>query len=148
MTYTNSSLVSYTKLSPNHSGQRTHSIDRITPHCVVGQCSVETLGNIFLPTSRQASCNYGIGVDGRVGMYVEEKNRSWCSSSSANDQRAVTIECASDTTEPYAILRMWSTRRSLSSAWISASATARKSSSGWVIRIRHSVMSRSLMRWC
>ena len=63
MAYTNSSLVSYTKLSPNHSGQRTHSIDRITPHCVVGQCSVETLGNIFLPTSRQASSNYGIGVD-------------------------------------------------------------------------------------
>ena len=102
MAYTNSSLVSYTKLSPNHSGQRTHSIDRITPHCVVGQCSVETLGNIFLPTSRQASCNYGIGADGRVGMYVEEKNRSWCSSSNANDQRAITIECASDTTEPYA----------------------------------------------
>ena len=102
MTYTNSSLVSYTKLSPNHSGLRTHSIDRITPHCVVGQCSVETLGNIFLPTSRQASCNYGIGADGRVGMYVEEKNRSWCSSSNANDQRAVTIERASYTTEPYA----------------------------------------------
>ena len=92
MAYTNSSLVSYTKLSPNHSGQRTHSIDRITPHCVVGQCSVETLGNIFLPTSKQASCNYGIGVDGRVGMYVEEKNRSWCSSSAANDQRAITIQ--------------------------------------------------------
>ena len=102
MVYTNSPLVSYTKLSPNHSGQRTHSIDRITPHCVVGQCSVETLGGIFLPTSRQASCNYGIGADGRVGMYVEEKNRSWCSSSNANDQRAVTIECASDTTAPYA----------------------------------------------
>ena len=102
MAHTNSPLVSYTKLSPNHSGQRTHSIDRITPHCVVGQCSVETLGNIFLPTSRQASSNYGIGVDGRVGMYVEEKNRSWCSSSNANDQRAVTIECASDNTEPYA----------------------------------------------
>ena len=102
MAYTNSSLVSYTKLSPNNSGQRTHSIDRITPHCVVGQCSVETLGEIFLPTSRQASCNYGIGADGRVGMYVEEKNRSWCSSSSTNDQRAITIECASDTAEPYA----------------------------------------------
>lgn len=102
MAYTNSSLVSYTKLSPNHSGQRTHSIDRITPHCVVGQCSVETLGSIFLPTSRQASCNYGIGADGRVGMYVDEKNRSWCSSSNANDQRAITIECASDTAEPYA----------------------------------------------
>lgn len=102
MAYTNSSLVSYTKLSPNHSGQRTHSIDRITPHCVVGQCSVETLGNIFLPVSKQASCNYGIGEDGRIGMYVEEKNRSWCSSSNANDQRAITIECASDTAEPYA----------------------------------------------
>ena len=103
MAYTNSSLVVYTKLSPNHSGQRTHSIDRITPHCVVGQCSVETLGNIFYPTSRQASCQYGIGPDGRVGMYVEEKNRSWCSSSNANDQRAVTIECASDTYHPYAM---------------------------------------------
>lgn len=102
MAYTNSSMVSYTKLSPNHSGQRTLSIDRITPHCVVGQCSVEKLGSIFLPTSKQASCNYGIGADGRVGMYVEERNRSWCSSSNANDQRAVTIECASDSTEPYA----------------------------------------------
>lgn len=97
----NSPLVCYTKLSPNHSGQRTHAIDRITPHCVVGQCSVETLGNIFASTSRQASCQYGIGADGRVGMYVEEKNRSWCSSSNANDQRAVTIECASDTKHPY-----------------------------------------------
>ena len=103
MAYTNSSLVSYTKLSPNHSGQRTNSIDRITPHCVVGQCSVETLGSIFYPTSRQASCQYGIGPDGRIGMYVEEKNRSWCSSSNAKDQRAITIECASDTTEPYAM---------------------------------------------
>lgn len=69
----NSPLVSYTKLSPNHSGQRTHAVDRITPHCVVGQCSVETLGNIFAPTSRQASCQYGIGVDGRVGMYVRRR---------------------------------------------------------------------------
>lgn len=103
MAYTNSPMVVYTKLSPNHSGQRTHAIDRITPHCVVGQCSVETLGNVFYPTSRQASSNYGIGTDGRVAMYVEEKNRSWCSSSNANDQRAITIECASDTTEPYAM---------------------------------------------
>lgn len=101
MAYTNSKLVSYTKLSSNHSGQRTHAIDRITPHCVVGQCSVETLGEVFYPSSRQASCQYGIGPDGRVGMYCEEKNRSWCSSSRENDQRAVTIECASDTTEPY-----------------------------------------------
>lgn len=103
MTYTNSKLVAYTKLSPNHSGLRTHSIDRISPHCVVGQCSVETLGNIFADRNREASSNYGIGSDGRVGMYVEEKNRSWCTSSNSNDQRAITIECASDTTEPYAM---------------------------------------------
>ena len=70
---------------------------------MVGQCSVETLGNIFAPTSRQASCQYGIGADGRVGMYCEEKNRSWCTSSSANDHRAVTIEVASDTKHPYAV---------------------------------------------
>lgn len=98
----NSGLVSYTRLSPNHSGARTSKIDRITPHCVVGQITVESLGSIFAPTSRQASSNYGIGSDGRVGMYVEEKNRSWCSSSWENDQRAVTIECASDTKHPYA----------------------------------------------
>lgn len=103
MTYTNSKLVSYTKLSPNHSGQRTHSIDRITPHCVVGQLSCESICGCFTSPSRQASCNYGIGKDGRISLCVEEKNRSWCSSSNANDQRAVTIECASDMSEPYAM---------------------------------------------
>ena len=101
MGYTNSSLVSYTKLSPNHSGQRTYSIDRITPHCVVGQLSCESICGCFTSPSRQASCNYGIGKDGRISLCVEEKNRSWCSSSNANDQRAVTIECASDTKHPY-----------------------------------------------
>lgn len=103
MAYTNSKLVSYTKLSPNHSGQRTHSIDRITPHCVVGQLSCESICGCFTSPSRQASCNYGIGKDGRISLCVEEKNRSWCSSSNANDQRAVTIECASDMSEPYAM---------------------------------------------
>lgn len=99
----NSSMVVHTNISPNKSSPRNKAIDRITPHCVVGQCSVETLGNIFAPSSRQASSNYGIGVDGRVGMYCEEKDRSWCSSSSSNDNRAVTIECASDTKAPYAM---------------------------------------------
>lgn len=103
MAYTNSKLVSYTNLSPNHSGQRTHSIDRIAPHCVVGQLSCESICGCFSSSSRQASCNYGIGKDGRISLCVEEKNRSWCSSSNANDQRAVTIECASDMSEPYAM---------------------------------------------
>ena len=86
--------LSYTKLSPNHSGKRGHAIDRITPHCVVGQLSVEQIGEIF--KSSQASSNYGIGADGRVGLYVPEEYRSWCSSSKENDARAITIECASD----------------------------------------------------
>ena len=89
MAYTNSSMVVYTKLSPNHSGQRTMAIDRITPHCVVGQCTAEGLGDWFMNTGIQASSNYGIDKDGRVALYVEEKNRSWCSSSNANDQRAI-----------------------------------------------------------
>lgn len=98
----NSPLVVYTKLSPNHSGQRTHGIDRITPHCVVGQLSCERICDCF-PAGRGASCNYGIGTDGRISLCVEEKNRSWCSSSNANDQRAVTIECSSDKAAPYAM---------------------------------------------
>ena len=99
----NSPLVSYTKISPNKTSPRNHKIDTITIHCVVGQCSVETLGDVFAPASRKASSNYGIGVDGRIGMYCEEKDRSWCSSSGPNDHRAITIECASDKTHPYAI---------------------------------------------
>ena len=103
MGFTNSPLISYTKISPNKTVNRNHTIDTITIHCVVGQCSVETLGNVFSSASRQASSNYGIGSDGRVGMYVEEKDRSWCSSNASNDHRAITIECASDATAPYAI---------------------------------------------
>ena len=90
----NSPLVSYTRLSPNHSGKRTHAIDTISIHCMAGNLSVETCGAVFAPTSRQASSNYGIGSDGRIALYVDEANRSWCTSSAANDHRAVTIEVA------------------------------------------------------
>lgn len=99
----NSSLVNYTKISPNKTMPRERKIDTITIHCVVGQVTVERLGEIFAPISRKASSNYGIGYDGRIGMYVEEKDRSWCSSNPENDSRAITIEVASDTTPPYAI---------------------------------------------
>ena len=98
----NSPLVNITMLSPNHSGKRTHTIDRITPHCVVGQLSAEGIGGCFKSTAVGASCNYGIGKDGRVVLVVDEDKRSWCSSNKDNDQRAVTIECASDKTHPYA----------------------------------------------
>lgn len=103
MNFTNSPLVDYIRISPNKTKNRNHEIDTITIHCVVGQCSVETLGAVFAPEKRQASSNYGIGYDGRIGMYCEEKDRSWCSSSGANDHRAITIEVASDTTSPYRV---------------------------------------------
>lgn len=96
----NSGLIDCTVLSPNHSGKRTHKIDRITPHCVVGQLSAESIGACF-PDGRGASSNYGVGYDGRQCLIVDEANRSWCTSSAANDQRAITIEVASDKSEPY-----------------------------------------------
>lgn len=103
MAYTNSSLVSYTCKSPNHSGTRNHIIDTISPHCMAGELSVESCGSLFSQPGREASSNYGIGTDGRIALYVDEKNRSWCTSSSANDNRAVTIEVASKSYDPYAI---------------------------------------------
>lgn len=92
----NSLLVSYTKLSPNHSGKRNHVIDTITIHCMAGNASVETCGALFANPSRKASSNYGIGSDGRIALYVDEANRSWCTSSASNDNRAVTIEVANN----------------------------------------------------
>lgn len=99
----NSNLISYTKISPNKTSPRNHKIDTITIHCYVGQVSVENAGSWFAKESTQASCNYVIGADGRIGLIVDEKDRSWCSSSPSNDHRAITIECASDTKNPYAI---------------------------------------------
>lgn len=97
----NSPLVDCKALSPNNSGRRTSRIERITPHCVVGQLSAEGIGGCFASPSSRASCNYGIGRDGRVVLVVDESKRSWCSSSSFNDNRAVTIECASSHVAPY-----------------------------------------------
>ena len=99
----NSSLVSYKKISPNKNSPRNHAIDTVTIHCYVGQVSVESAGAWFAKASAKCSCNYVIGTDGRIGLIVDEKDRSWCSSSSSNDNRAITIECASDTTSPYAV---------------------------------------------
>lgn len=100
----NSPLVSYTKLSPNHSGARKHSIDTISIHCMAGNLSVESCGNLFANSERQASSNYGIGSDGRIALYVDEANRSWCTSSSSNDNRAITIEVANSVAkEPWPV---------------------------------------------
>lgn len=98
----NSPLITHTNLTKNYS-KRTSKIDTITIHCFVGQVTAERGCEVFIPAAKKASCNYVIGYDGSVGLSVEEKNRSWCSSSTSNDDRAITIEVASDNFEPYAI---------------------------------------------
>ena len=103
MAYTNSPLVNYKKISPNKTSNRNHKIDTITIHHMAGNLTVEACGEVFAPTSRKASSNYGIGSDGRIGLYVEEKDRSWATSSSSNDHRAVTIEVANDNTKTWSI---------------------------------------------
>jgi len=87
----NSPLVNYTKLSPNFT-PREDTVKKITIHHVAGKITVEALGDIFFPAKRKGSSNYGIGYDGRIGMYVEEKNRAWTSGSPENDHQAITIE--------------------------------------------------------
>lgn len=103
----NSNLVTYTKLSPNKTSPRNHAIDTITIHCVVGQLTAKQILNLAnfvnYDSKNGSSCNYAIGCDGSIGLCVDEKDRSWCSSNRANDHRAITIEVASDTTTPYKV---------------------------------------------
>lgn len=102
-TMSNSPLVNYTKISPNRTSPRNHKIDTITIHCMACDLSVERCGAVFAKRTRMASSNYGVGSDGRVGLYVEEKDRSWCSSNKANDHRAITIEVACEPVAPYKV---------------------------------------------
>lgn len=102
-TMSNSSLVTYTKITKNKNSPRNHAIDTITIHCVVGQWTAKQGCDYFANTERQCSSNYVVGKDGSIGLSVDEKDRSWCSSNASNDHRAITIEVASDTTHPYAV---------------------------------------------
>lgn len=99
----NSKLVSYTNLTNNCTKPRNHVLDTLTPHVVVGQVTAKWIADYFTDPNLEASCNYGIGKDGDISLGVEETNRSWCTSSRENDHRAITVEIASDTTDPYAI---------------------------------------------
>ena len=99
----NSPLVTYTRITNNKTSPRNHVIDTITIHCIVGQWTAKQGCDYFATTNRQCSANYVVGKDGSIGLSVDEKDRSWCSSNGANDHRAITIEVASDTTHPYKI---------------------------------------------
>ena len=99
----NSALVTYTRITKNKTSPRNHAIDTITIHCIVGQWTAKQGCDYFATTDRQCSANYVVGKDGSIGLSVDEKDRSWCSSNGTNDNRAITIEVASDTTHPYAV---------------------------------------------
>lgn len=94
----NSSLSTYTKISPNKNSPRNHAIDTITIHCTAGNKNntAKQIVDFFANPERQASCNYVVGGDGSIGMSVEERDRSWCTSSAENDNRAITIEVCSN----------------------------------------------------
>ena len=99
----NSPLATYTRITKNKTSPRNHAIDTITIHCIVGQWTAKQGCDYFATTDRQWSANYVVGKDGSIGLSVDEKDRSWCSSNGTNDNRAITIEVASDTTHPYAV---------------------------------------------
>ena len=104
MSNSNSPLVCYTKISPNRNPQPSKNIKYVAIHCVVGQCLIESLGALFALPSKQASSNYGVDKDGRIGMFVEEKDISWCTNSSdLVDKYGISIEVASDMSEPFAV---------------------------------------------
>lgn len=99
----NSPLVTYTNITKNRTSPRNHAIDTITIHCIVGQWTAKQGCDYFATTDRECSANYVVGKDGSIGLSVPEADRSWCSSNRDNDNRAVTIEVASDTSHPYAV---------------------------------------------
>lgn len=103
MTYSNSNLVTYKNISKNKTVNRTHNIDTITIHCFVGQVTAKQGCDFFANTPKECSANYVVGFDGSIGLSVEEKDRSWCSSNRENDMRAITIEVACETSEPYSV---------------------------------------------
>lgn len=92
----NSPLAEYAYLSPNANFPREDSIKKITIHHMAEDLDPVRLAHVFGNVDRKASANYGIGTDGKVVLYVEERNRAWTSSSPENDHQAVTIEVAND----------------------------------------------------
>lgn len=95
-----SQLVNFELISPN-SNIRSGKIKRLTPHCVAGNLAIEAI--LGLPAFKaygNASTNYAIGSDSRIGLGVEETNRAWTSSSSINDNQAITFEIANNSGAP------------------------------------------------
>lgn len=96
MANSNSNLICSSIPSPYRTQHASRKIDTITIHTMSGNLSIESCGRLFQKKGKNASSNYGIGTDGRIALYVDEKDASWCSSNTPNDERAITIEVAND----------------------------------------------------
>lgn len=97
-----SPLVSYYNLSPNHESRNGKKIKGFAIHCFVGQVGLPRGVDVFKPREKDASANYVISYDGKIGCAVDDEYRSWCTSSRI-DEQVLSIECASDSYHPYAI---------------------------------------------
>lgn len=97
----NSSLVDV-KISASTSnytkGRSGYNIEMVAIHHIAGVLSAKQCGTIFQDGSRKASSNYGIGKDGEVGLYVDEKNTSWCNGNWISNCKSVTIEVSNSET--------------------------------------------------
>lgn len=80
---------------------RAYDITKVTVHHMAGNLSIEDCQSVFNVPSRQASSNYGIGSDGRIGCYVPEEDAAWTSFSYWNDNQAITIEVADYDTDAW-----------------------------------------------
>lgn len=99
----NSPLATYTRITKNKTTMSSKTINRISIHCFVGQVTAQRGVDYFATTDREASANYVVGYDGSIGLSVDEKDRSWCTSSAENDKQAITIEVASESNHPYKV---------------------------------------------
>ena len=98
--FTNSPLVVHTHISPHRNSPRNQPIRKITIHHNAGNIGLESLGAFLARPTTKASYNYGVSTDGRMGMFVEERDRCWGSSSPANDHQAVVIGVANNSGAP------------------------------------------------
>lgn len=96
----NSSLVTYTKISPNTYGKRGVPTKITIHHMAVVNASLQAIGNTFAQKSRRACSNYGIDSKGNVALYLDEEYAPMTSSNKANDMLAVTIEVSNSKGAP------------------------------------------------
>lgn len=97
----NSSLATekYMAHSNNYSvGRSGRKIEKVTVHHMAGVLTAKQCGSIFQNGNRQASSNYGIGKNGEIALFVDEKNTSYADANWDSNCKSVTIECSNNKT--------------------------------------------------